>query len=170
MSEEEYQNQVQSLIVKRLETPKNLGQETQKYWQHISSGYYEFDRGNSLWLFSGELCLIIFLKNWFPILLISLDDTDVEEIRKITKQDFLEFYNKFIIPNSSNFKKLSVHLRSQKNSQSKTSVNDKENETLELELKEGNEIIDDIVLWKSHMKLGPAPTPVIMFNDSISKL
>ncbi|CAB4464914.1 unnamed protein product [Rhizophagus irregularis] len=142
MSEEEYQNQVQSLIVKRLETPKNLGQETQKYWQHISSGYYEFDR----------------------------DDTDVEEIRKITKQDFLEFYNKFIIPNSSNFKKLSVHLRSQKNSQSKTSVNDKENETLELELKEGNEIIDDIVLWKSHMKLGPAPTPVIMFNDSISKL
>lgn len=99
-----------------------------------------------------------------------LDDTDVEEIRKITKQDFLEFYKKFIIPNSSNFKKLSVHLRSQKKSQSKTSVNDKENEALELELKEGNEIIDDIVLWKSHMKLGPAPTPVIMFNDSISKL
>lgn len=48
MSEEEYQKQVQSLIVKKLEAPKNLGQETNKYWHHISSGYYEFDRGNSL--------------------------------------------------------------------------------------------------------------------------
>ncbi|GBB83220.1 hypothetical protein RclHR1_00100024 [Rhizophagus clarus] len=224
MSEQEYQKQVQSLIVKKLETPKNLGQETHRYWTHVSSGYYEFDR----------------------------DDTDVEEIRKITKQDFLEFYKKFISPNSPDFKKLSVHLRSQKNSLSKKSLkkpldikklhsvltlqglnnvnienlhnfnnsktksetefdgsefenllktylidqvkvdeneieeliknikkshlddndndNTKENEVLELELKEGNEIIDDIVLWKSHMKLGPAPTPVIMFNDSISKL
>jgi hypothetical protein len=168
----------------------------------------------------------------------------------------LEFYKKFIIPNSSHFKKLSVHLRSQKNSQPKQSLNkpldikklhsvltsqglnnniseenlhkfvssqtkseseingsefenlmktllidqikageneieeliknikksyfndnnnddddgSKENVTLELELKDGNEIIDDTVLWKSHMRLGPAPTPVIIFNDSISKL
>ncbi|RIA99019.1 Metalloenzyme, LuxS/M16 peptidase-like protein [Glomus cerebriforme] len=230
MPEEEYQKQVQSLIAKILEKPKNLKQETQKYWNHISSGYYEFDR----------------------------DDTDVEELRKIIKQDLEEFYKKFISPNSSIFKKLSVHLRSQKDlltkkilkksidvkhlhsclssqgftditienlhtfisSQTKTeyeldgpelenllrtflidqskvdeneieelvkkvnesylnnnidisiknNIKEQEKSELELELKDGNEMIDDIVLWKSHMELGPAATPVVMFSDLISKL
>jgi hypothetical protein len=44
----------------------------------------------------------------------------------------------------------------------------KEKDGLELELKDRNEIIDDIILWKSHMELGPAATPVIMLNDLIS--
>jgi insulysin len=58
MSEEEYQKQVQSLIVKKLEKPKNLGQETQRYWNHIGSGYYEFDQGKK------KTSLISFLMNF----------------------------------------------------------------------------------------------------------
>lgn len=46
MTEEEYKAQVQSLIFKKLEKDKNLGQEGGKYWTHIHSGYYEFDQGN----------------------------------------------------------------------------------------------------------------------------
>ncbi|RIA87766.1 Metalloenzyme, LuxS/M16 peptidase-like protein [Glomus cerebriforme] len=142
MSEQEYQKQIQSLIVKKLEKPKNLSQESFRYWNHIKSGYYDFEQV----------------------------DTDVEELRKIEKQDLLEFYKKFINPNSPVYKKLSVHLRSQKSN--KTKLNDGfvdeekkddvvvKTEELELELKDYNEIINDMVLWKSHMKLGPTATPV----------
>lgn len=45
MTDEEYKAQVQSLIAKKLEKDKNLGQEGGKYWTHIHSGYYEFDQG-----------------------------------------------------------------------------------------------------------------------------
>ncbi len=43
-------------------------------------------------------------------------------------------------------------------------------EELELKLKDGNEIIKDMVLWKCNMELGPVATPVITFNDLDSKL
>ena len=51
MSEQEYQAQVQSLIFKKLEKDKNLGQEGGKYWTHIHSGYYEYDQGKQVVLF-----------------------------------------------------------------------------------------------------------------------
>ncbi|RIA87179.1 Metalloenzyme, LuxS/M16 peptidase-like protein [Glomus cerebriforme] len=136
MSEQEYQKQIQSLIVKKLEKPKNLTQESFRYWGDIISGYYDFEQV----------------------------DTDVEELRKITKQDLLKFYKTFINPNSPVYKKLSVHLRSQKSNKTKLNggvVNEEENEVIieELELKDYNEIINDMVLWKSHMILGPSVTP-----------
>lgn len=40
-------------------------------------------------------------------------------------------------------------------------------EELELELKGYNEIINDMVLWKSRMNLGPSATPID--DDIISK-
>jgi len=45
MPEQEYQKQIQSFITKMLEKPKNLFQETQRYWDPISTGYYDFERG-----------------------------------------------------------------------------------------------------------------------------
>ncbi|CAG8740860.1 38984_t:CDS:10 [Gigaspora margarita] len=86
MSEEEYQKQVQSLITKKLEKPKNLYQEAQRYWNHIDSGYYDFDQV----------------------------DTDVAELRTITKPELLDFYKQLVHPSSPIQKKLSVHLQSQK--------------------------------------------------------
>ncbi|CAG8732250.1 1933_t:CDS:2, partial [Acaulospora morrowiae] len=94
MSEEEYQKQVQSLITKKLEKPKNLTQEARRYWGHIDSGYYNFDQV----------------------------EKDVSEIRKITKSDLLEFYKTLICPSSPVQRKLSVHMRSQKSAQTKRSV------------------------------------------------
>ncbi|RIB06084.1 Metalloenzyme, LuxS/M16 peptidase-like protein [Gigaspora rosea] len=86
MPEEEYQKQVQSLITKKLEKPKNLYQEAQRYWNHIDSGYYDFDQV----------------------------DTDVAELRTITKPELLDFYKQLVHPSSPIQKKLSVHLQSQK--------------------------------------------------------
>ncbi|CAO3593944.1 unnamed protein product [Absidia cylindrospora] len=86
MSEKEYNAQVQSLISKKLEKDKNLGQEGGKYWAHIHSGYYEFDQV----------------------------DNDVNELKLVTKASLLEFVAKYIHPLSTHIRKLSVHIQSQK--------------------------------------------------------
>ncbi|CDH56832.1 a-pheromone processing metallopeptidase ste23 [Lichtheimia corymbifera JMRC:FSU:9682] len=86
MSDEEYQAQVQSLIFKKLEKDKNLGQEGGKYWTHIHSGYYEFDQV----------------------------DKDVKELKMISKESLLEFFDHHIDPASDNVRKIAVHIQSQK--------------------------------------------------------
>jgi insulysin len=86
MSDTEYKAQLQSLISKKLEKDKNMGQEGSKYWTHIHSGYYEFDQV----------------------------DKDITELRLIEKEDLLKFMDEYIDPASPIVRKLSVHLQSQK--------------------------------------------------------
>lgn len=95
MTPEEYKAQVQSLISKKLEKDKNLGQEGGKYWTHIHSGYYEFDQV----------------------------ETDIKELRLIEKSDLLGFMAEYIDPQSPSIRKLSVHIQSQKVSVPKFKVN-----------------------------------------------
>ncbi|KAI9321267.1 Metalloenzyme, LuxS/M16 peptidase-like protein [Dichotomocladium elegans] len=86
MTEEEYRAQVQSLTFKKLEKDKNLGQEGGKYWTHIHSGYYEFDQV----------------------------DNDVQELKTISKDSLLDFFDSYVDPRSPKIRKLSVHIQSQK--------------------------------------------------------
>lgn len=95
MTPKEYKAQVQSLISKKLEKDKNLGQEGGKYWTHIHSGYYEFDQV----------------------------ETDIKELRLIEKNDLLGFMAEYIDPQSPSIRKLSVHIQSQKVSVPKFKVN-----------------------------------------------
>jgi insulysin len=44
ISEEEFEKQKLSLIAKKEESPKNLGEETRRFWGRIADKYYEFDR------------------------------------------------------------------------------------------------------------------------------
>ncbi|CAJ0832866.1 6120_t:CDS:10 [Entrophospora sp. SA101] len=85
MSDEVYQNQIQSIITIKTEKPKNLYQEVSKYWGHITDGFYEFNKV----------------------------ETDVEELHKITKSEILDFFKDHFYTTSPNHKKLSVHLKSQ---------------------------------------------------------
>ncbi|ORE08646.1 hypothetical protein BCV72DRAFT_203143 [Rhizopus microsporus var. microsporus] len=86
MTPEEYDAQVQSVITKKLEKDKNLAQEGSKYWSHIHSGFYEFDQA----------------------------EKDIKELKEIKKEDLLAFMSEYIDPCSSKFRKLSVHIQSQK--------------------------------------------------------
>ncbi|KAI7897701.1 Metalloenzyme, LuxS/M16 peptidase-like protein [Cokeromyces recurvatus] len=86
MTSEEYEAQIQSLIAKKLEKNKNLGQEGGKYWTHIHSGYYEFDQ----------------------------IEKDIKELRSIKKEALLEFMTDYVDPQSPSVRKLSVHIQSQK--------------------------------------------------------
>lgn len=96
MTEKEYQSQVDSLIADNLEKYKNLCEEGSKYWADIDCGYYEFD------------------------------DTlkDVEEVKTITKESLLEFYDALIMPNSPQASTISIHVLSQKPPASTTTKED----------------------------------------------
>ncbi|ODQ53020.1 a-pheromone processing metallopeptidase Ste23 [Saitoella complicata NRRL Y-17804] len=86
MKDEEYQTHVKSIIDKKTEKLKNLGQETSRYWQHILSGYYDFHQL----------------------------DADVENLKTISKDDLLRYYDEYVMPGSATRRKLSVHMQSQK--------------------------------------------------------
>lgn len=45
MSEAEFEGHKRSLILKRLEKPRNLGQESNRHWSEIASEYYDFENG-----------------------------------------------------------------------------------------------------------------------------
>ena len=68
MGEEEFERHKASLIQNRLEKPKMLGTRTRMLWSEIEGEQYNFDR----------------------------DRIEAEEIGKLTKEDILAFYQRFI--------------------------------------------------------------------------
>ena len=82
---EEFEGLKKSLINKRLERIKNLDQESNRFWSHIGSEYFDFQQV----------------------------ERDVAHLKPLTKSDMIEFYNHYIHPTSSNRAKLSVHMVAQ---------------------------------------------------------
>ncbi|SPO45716.1 related to STE23 - Metalloprotease involved in a-factor processing [Moesziomyces antarcticus] len=82
MSESEFEGHRRSLIHRRLETVKNLYEESQRFWAHIFGGTYDFASRYA----------------------------DVEAIAKVTKQDVVDLFMKYIHPSSKTRSKLSVQL------------------------------------------------------------
>jgi len=85
MDESEFEKQKQSLIDKKREKIKNIGEEASRFWNAIDSGYCDFVRR----------------------------ETDAAILETVTRQEVLEVFNKFIHPSSPIRGKISVHLRSQ---------------------------------------------------------
>ncbi|KAI8074834.1 Metalloenzyme, LuxS/M16 peptidase-like protein [Gongronella butleri] len=85
MSDDEFKSQVDSLVAVKTERHQNMAQEGSKYWSAIESQYFEFDDV----------------------------EKDVEELKSITKQSMIDFYAKYIHPQSPEFRKFSMHLQSQ---------------------------------------------------------
>ncbi|CEH18771.1 related to ste23-metalloprotease involved in a-factor processing [Ceraceosorus bombacis] len=85
LSESEFLAQRESLIHKKLEVPKNLYEESSRFWFHIHSGYYDFLQR----------------------------DVDVASLRKLAKRDVVDLFNTYIHHSSPTRSKVCVHLRSQ---------------------------------------------------------
>ncbi|WVQ84726.1 hypothetical protein IAT38_006883 [Cryptococcus sp. DSM 104549] len=85
MSDEDFEKHKQSLIAKKEEKPKNLGEETKRYWGRIQDRYFEFSKR----------------------------ENDVSVLRKTTKQDVLNVLMTHIHTSSPTRAKLSIHLKSQ---------------------------------------------------------
>ncbi|KAJ1309144.1 hypothetical protein OPQ81_004817 [Rhizoctonia solani] len=94
MPEAEFGRQRDAFASKRLERLKNMGEEADRFWAHIESGYEDFLRR----------------------------ETDAKHIRLFTKQDVEVFFDTYIHYESPARRKLSVHLVSQKQTPAKFSV------------------------------------------------
>ena len=86
MEEKEFNEQVQSLIAVKSEKLKNLSEEAKRYWKEIDEGTLHFKR----------------------------QDLEVEELKKLTKQDLLEFSKSQFDANSKDRRKLSIRVISTK--------------------------------------------------------
>ena len=85
MSVDDFESHKKSLINKRLEKIKNLGQESGRFWAHITNEYFDFKQ---------------------------VED-DVAHLRPLTKDDLVTFFKQYIDPASSARAKLSVHMVAQ---------------------------------------------------------
>ncbi|KAK9759519.1 metalloprotease [Basidiobolus ranarum] len=132
MAEPEYQKHVDSLIAKKLAKNKNLWQESHRYWAHIHSGFYEF----------GQI------------------DTDVQNLRNIPKSDLLKFYNEYVHPTSIHRKKVSIHLKAEKTPTDAANTDLNQDGRDHSKLADNNEIVSDLVLFKSSLPLSKAAVPM----------
>ena len=85
MTQDEFEGHKKSLINKRLEKVKNLDQESDRFWSHISGEYFNFIQ----------------------------NETDVANLKPLNKQDMMDFFNQYINPTSPSRAKLSVHMVAQ---------------------------------------------------------
>ncbi|KAF4466366.1 insulysin, partial [Fusarium albosuccineum] len=85
MSEAEFEGHKRSLVIRRLEKLRNLDQESTRHWTQITSEYYDFE----------------------------LARRDAAQVKKLTKPEVVEFFNKHFNPASSERARLSIHLHAQ---------------------------------------------------------
>ncbi|RSL60589.1 hypothetical protein CEP51_013736 [Fusarium floridanum] len=85
MSDAEFEGHKRSLVIRRLEKLRNLDQESSRHWSQITSEYYDFE----------------------------LAQRDAEQVKKLTKSEMVEFFNKYFDPASSERARLSIHLHAQ---------------------------------------------------------
>ncbi|KAI9852489.1 MAG: Insulinase (Peptidase M16) [Thelocarpon superellum] len=85
MTPEAFEGHKRSLINKRREKLKNLGQESQRFWSHIGTEYFDFEQV----------------------------DHDVANLQALSKADLVEFYAHYISPQSTQRAKIAVHMVAQ---------------------------------------------------------
>ncbi|EOY09245.1 Insulinase (Peptidase family M16) family protein [Theobroma cacao] len=86
MTNDEFKGNVNALIDMKLETHKNLWEESLFYWQEIMNGTLKFDR----------------------------KEAEVEALRQVTQQEFIDFFNEYIKVGSHRKKTLSVRVYGKK--------------------------------------------------------
>lgn len=144
MSEDDLKKQIESAAVKKLETSKNLGEESTKYWKTITSGFYEFGQTQA----------------------------DVDEMRKVSLETLRGFFTTRILPDSNLVKKLSVHIRSQKlpspvdNDGVLSGLSESTQDGIEravgpTRLRDRTILITDETEFKANLGLSKAPFPVV---------
>jgi len=122
MDDAKFKSFIDALAVRKLEKPKRLKQEFLRYTSEIISKQYHFRRAAA----------------------------EVEELRKLQKNDILHFYKKYISPLSKERKKLAVVVLGK---DAKSLTED------ELPVKKAWQVIDDIVPFKAQLEVYPLILP-----------
>lgn len=125
MSQEEFDRHREALASRKLEKPKRMATRTYMYWSEISSKQFNFDRV----------------------------DVEVEELRRLTKQDILDFYDQHVKQDGPLRRKLSSHVQS-------TLKSEKEEEQEQVVHPCGQQV-SDIVAFKASLPLSALPKPFV---------
>ncbi|KAJ3358023.1 Insulinase (Peptidase M16) [Entophlyctis luteolus] len=125
MTAEEYQKNIVAVAFNLREKDKNMSQELRRHWSHISSRYYAFEQ----------------------------DEDDAQMVLDTNLKDLVDFFDKYISPDSPIRRSLSIHMISTASSATNSAT-----EALTAEM-----IIDErqLALLKQGMPLGPSPVPVM---------
>ncbi|XP_018331415.1 insulin-degrading enzyme [Agrilus planipennis] len=127
MSNEEFERHKEALALQRLEKPKRLSVQSQIFWQEITSQQYHFDRAN----------------------------VEVAHLRKLTKDDIINYYQYLLDKAAKQRKKISVHVVSMADGGAGTSNSPKKEE------KGSVEVIEDVTVFKSSHGMFPLVQPYI---------
>lgn len=183
MSDSEFEGHKRSLITKRLEKLKNLDQESNRLWSHIDYEYFDFELGKLNPLNINQFSHQLVLTNLIQV------HHDAANIKSLTKENMIQFYNQFILPSSPLRSKLAIHLIAQGSSlpeekpedQAVLAVNKdrkdaEDGEAVAVKV-EGNGttpyVITDVRQFKSMLQVTAGPQPVkhiSEFEDLDSKL
>ncbi|KAF1981764.1 a-pheromone processing metallopeptidase Ste23 [Aulographum hederae CBS 113979] len=102
MTDGQFEKHKISLVNKRLERLKNLTQESDRFWSHCMTQYYDFEQGKQI--SSGHVIIEAPYTHMRPA------EYDAEHITQLTKPDILAFYAHHVSPDSAHRAHLSVHL------------------------------------------------------------
>ncbi|CDZ96447.1 related to ste23-metalloprotease involved in a-factor processing [Phaffia rhodozyma] len=140
---EDFERQKKSLIEDKLQSLKNLYEESARLWGSIQDGFFDFKKR----------------------------EKDVAELKTVTQAELLDFYQTYINPASQTRRKASVHLRTQIPASEvitapaeaetpfvaeKEAVEKKEIGVLD----ERNVLIEDVHVWKKSLKKSEPARPV----------
>lgn len=121
MTDEEFKTHVEALALSKLEEPKKMSRQCDIYFNEITSHQYNFDREN----------------------------IEVEELRKLTKDDLSDFFNTLIDCESKWRRKLSVYIHHSELKSELTKENIKAT------------LVEDLNEWRTSLKLYPLKKPFI---------
>ena len=137
MPDELFEKQRQGCIVKKLEIPKRMHSQGNKFWAEITSHQFCFNRRKS----SRFICDFQRYSLFFLALL------ELEIIKKLEREDLLKFYDRYISPRSNQRRKLALHvnpspvaLRSSSNGKSSVDSDEEISSTTTEEAKPTGEI------------------------------
>ncbi|KAJ3207690.1 Insulinase (Peptidase M16) [Clydaea vesicula] len=136
LTETEFQKFIDVTVAQLLEKDKNLKQEFSRLWSHIKNHYYDFHRRK----------------------------LEVEILKKLTKQEIIDFYKEYISIESKNRRKLSAWIESQVKKEEICKNNYSEEEKKEIQkILEKNVILvglENVANFKKGLRLEKSPMPV----------
>ena len=134
MSDDEFETNKQGLIAKRLEKPKKLSERANKYWNEIVCQQYNFDR----------------------------DEVETNDLKNITKDHILNFFDNYICPKSDIRKKVACYIVPSDSSEIK------EESIPEMDVVP--ETVTDIIKYKLGLSIYPHPKPMNDPNNMVRKI
>ncbi|VDN07645.1 unnamed protein product [Thelazia callipaeda] len=142
MSDNEFQDNVEALATKRLEKPKTLKAQADRYWTEVDNGFYLFQR----------------------------DGIEIPILRKLTKADVIKYFDQHFAVGSSEKRKLSAMVYA--NHENEETVNKKEQikSGASGDAKQTVERINDVKAFKSRLSLYPLPQPAVDISGHVPKV